>query len=101
VTDASSRSAPQLRLRLYLAGDAPNSLAAHANLRAALADLPEGDVHLEIIDVLQHPERGLQDGVLMTPMFVRLAPEPERRILGNLSARAALLGVLGLDPGTG
>jgi len=83
-----------VRLRLYVAGEAPNSLRALANLRAAIAELPEHRVHLELIDVLRDPETGLRDGVLMTPMLVRLAPAPQRRILGNLSARGALLGVL-------
>jgi circadian clock protein KaiB len=83
-----------VRIRLYVAGQAPNSLAALANVRAALAGLPERRVDLEIIDVLEDPERGLRDGIFMTPMFIRIAPLPERRILGNLSARATLLDTL-------
>jgi circadian clock protein KaiB len=86
-----------LRLRLYVAGNAPNSLAALVNLKAALAELPADRIDLEIIDVLQEPERGLVDDVLMTPMLVRHAPHPERRILGNLSAAGALRSVLTID----
>jgi len=86
-----------LRLRLYVAGDAPNSLAAQVNLRAALAGLPADHIDLEIIDVLQEPERGLVDDVLMTPMLVRREPRPERRMLGNLSAASALRSVLAID----
>ena len=37
----------------------------------------------------------LRDGVLVTPMLIRCAPLPERRILGNLRDRALLLAVLG------
>jgi circadian clock protein KaiB len=58
---------------------------------ALLAHAPD---NVEIVDVLKAPERGLEDGVLVTPMLVRVAPPPERRILGNLSDRANLLGVL-------
>jgi len=97
VTDAPPSPARTLRLRLYVAGDAPNSLTAVANLRIALAQLPAHGVELEIIDVLTQPERGLRDGVLMTPMLVRKAPDPERRILGNLGAAGVLRGVLGVD----
>jgi len=89
-----------LRLRLYVADDAPNSLTAIANLRAALAQRPAGPVELEIIDVVDDPARGLRDGILVTPMLVRLAPVPERRILGNLRDRALLLEVLGAPDGT-
>jgi circadian clock protein KaiB len=54
-------------------------------------------VDLEIIDVLIDPKRALRDRILMTPMLVRLEPAPERRVLGNLSNRAALLDLLALD----
>lgn len=96
MTQAPSSEGRALRLRLYVAGDAPNSLAALGNLRAALAALPADHVDLEIIDVLKHPERGLHDNVLMTPMLVRQAPHPERRILGNLSGAGALRSVLAI-----
>ena len=87
----------RLRVRLYVAGEAPNSLAASANLRLALAHCAEHSVEVETIDVLKHPDRALRDGVLVTPMLVKVAPLPERRILGNLRDRHTLLGVLGID----
>jgi circadian clock protein KaiB len=90
-------SSAVLRLRLYVAGDAPNSVAALVNLRAALAALPADRVDLEIIDVLREPERGLRDDVLMTPMLVRRTPAPERRMLGNLGATRALRNVLVIE----
>jgi circadian clock protein KaiB len=91
----------QLRVRLYVAGDAPNSLAAVANLRAAVAEFPKHSVDIELIDVLSDPERGLRDGILVTPMLVRSEPLPERRVLGNLRDRGVLLGALGLDKAAG
>jgi len=87
----------RLRLRLYVAGEAPNSLAAVANLHVALARCAEHSVQVETIDVLRDPDRALRDGVLVTPMLVRVAPLPERRVLGNLRDRDTLLGVLGID----
>jgi circadian clock protein KaiB len=83
-------------VRLYVAGEAPNSVAAIANLRLALAH-SECSAHVETIDVLRDPDRALRDGVFVTPMLVRVAPLPERRILGNLRDRDTLLGVLGID----
>ncbi len=88
---------PRLHVRLYVAGEAPNSVAAIANLRSALAQGGERSVEVETIDVLRDPERALRDGVLVTPMLVKVAPPPERRILGNLRDRDTLLGVLGID----
>jgi circadian clock protein KaiB len=83
-------------LRLYVAGGSPNSALARANLDAALSHLPKAAVTLEVVDVLHHPERGLEDGVLVTPTLIRLAPGPEQRVIGNLRDRNALLAGLGI-----
>ena len=84
---------------LYVASDAPNSVAAMANLKAALAQYPGHQVVVQIVDVVTDPARGLRDGVLVTPMLVRIAPLPERRILGNLHDGSLLVTVLGLAAG--
>ena len=96
-TMQSDGGKPQLVLRLYIAGDARNSTAAVDNLRAALADCGAARVDVEIIDILTDPERGLQDGILVTPMLVKIEPPPERRVLGSLHDRPRLLAILGLD----
>ncbi len=89
-----------ISLRLYIAGNAPNSVAAVANLKNALAQFPEQAVELEIIDVLAHPELASRDNVLVTPTLVKLLPAPQRRLLGNLRNAPLLLGALGLGAGT-
>ena len=53
--------------------------------------------NVEIIDILTDPERGLQDGIIVTPMLIRIEPAPERRVLGSLHDRLQLLAVLGLN----
>lgn len=88
---------PQLRVRLYVAGDAPNSRAAIAHLRSVIAECTDGRADVELIDILGDPERGLRDGVFVTPMLVKVEPLPERRVLGSLRDRRVLLAVLGLD----
>jgi circadian clock protein KaiB len=84
------------KVRLYVAGTSPNSRQARANLEAALGQFPDHRIEVEIIDVLGDPERSLRDGVLVTPMLVKVAPAPERRILGRLSDRTTLLEALDL-----
>jgi circadian clock protein KaiB len=86
----------RLLVRLYVAGESPNSVAAKKNLRAAIAHLSAGEVTMELVDVLREPERGLRDGVLVTPTLIRVEPKPERRVIGNLRDRAALLAGLGI-----
>lgn len=86
-------------LRLYVAGRAPNSAAALANLRALLAEAPldARTADLEVVDVLEEPARALGDGVIVSPTLVRLSPAPEVRIVGSLSDLPAVRAALGLE----
>jgi len=84
------------RLRLYIAGSAPFSLKAVANLGALCRSHLPGRHHIEVIDVLQEPERALSDGVYMTPMLVKLGADPACRIVGTLSDSAVVLDALGV-----
>jgi circadian clock protein KaiB len=85
------------KFRLYVAGDAPNSTLAVTNLLALCrAYLPERH-EIEIIDVLREPRMALANGILMTPTLVKLAPAPERQIIGTLSQLEAVLLALGLE----
>jgi len=86
-----------LRLRLFVAGEAPNSAAALRNLRSVLAAHPSVPTELEIIDVLKHPARALDAAVLVTPTMIKLGPVCERRIIGKLSDPEALRALLGLE----
>jgi circadian clock protein KaiB len=86
-----------VRLRLYVAADALHSTRALSNLREALKAGPPGRHHLEVVDVIRHPERALDDGVLLTPTLVKLAPGPPLHLVGDLHDTRALLRVLQLE----
>lgn len=73
-------------LRLYVAGSAPASSAAEANLRQACGEILGDGYALDIIDVEAQPHRALADRVFATPTLVRVWPEPQRRLVGDLSA---------------
>jgi circadian clock protein KaiB len=89
---------PHFKFRLYVAGDAANSMQAVANLRAlCLEHMPERH-DIEVVDVLREPQRALDEGVLLTPMLVRVSPNPIRKIVGNLSLPQSLLQMLELPP---
>jgi circadian clock protein KaiB len=93
---AEAAHAAQYDLRLYVAGTLPNSLQAVNNLRAVCEERLPGRHSIEVIDFLDEPERALDDGVLVTPTLVKVAPAPQRTIIGTLSDRGALLRALGL-----
>ena len=77
--------APALRLRLYIAGRAPNSLSAIANCRAICDEHFASGHELEIVDLLDHPKRALADGIIVTPTLLKLLPLPVQRVIGSLS----------------
>jgi circadian clock protein KaiB len=85
------------RLRLYVAGELPNSVQALGNLRSVCeAHLP-GRYSVEVVDFFAAPQRALADGVIVTPTLVRLEPEPRQVVVGNLADRATLLRALDLQ----
>lgn len=84
-----------LGLRLYVAGNAPNSLRAIANLKAICDEHFASGHELEIVDLLKHPLQALADGVVVTPTLVKLTPLPIRRVVGNLGDTIQVLSVLG------
>ena len=85
-----------LVMRLYVAGDGPNSIAARNNLQRLLASYDPSTYALEIVDCMLEPLRTLREGVLVTPTLVRLEPEPMQTIIGSLSDTEHVLEALGL-----
>ena len=81
-----------VRLRLYVAGGAPNSIAARENLARVVGGRR---AVVDVIDVFDAPERALADGAFVTPMLVRVDVDPPLKLVGSLSDRAALERMLG------
>lgn len=91
-----SKAAAVYRFRLYVAGEGPNSVHAAANLHAICREFLAERHEIEVVDVLTQQERALSDGVMMTPLLVKLSPGPVRKIVGSLSQREAVLQALDL-----
>ncbi len=83
-------------LRLYVADSAPNSARAIANLAAICREHLGDQFELEIIDVLEYPQRALADGIIVTPSLTKISPSPLARIVGNLSDTNSVLHALGI-----
>ena len=86
---------PAVHLRLYFAGQAPNSVLAIANAKAICEDHYVSGYKLEIVDLMEHPLRGLTDGIVVTPTLVRLLPKPTRKVIGTLNDRKQVVLALG------
>ena len=84
-------------MRLYIAGKAPNSVRAIANLHAICHEYLKDRYKLEIVDVFEEPMRALADGVLVTPSLAKVSPAPLASVVGNLSDRSSVLLALGIE----
>ena len=83
-------------LRLFVAGDEPNSRAARENLdRICQKHLP-GRHEIEVVDVLQDFEAALQESVFVTPMLLVPEPPPRTSVLGSLNDECKVLKALRL-----
>jgi len=86
-----------IELRLYIAGESPNSLRAVANLKAICEDCLPGQHRLEVVDILDDAMRPIEDGILVTPTLLKVAPMPLQRIIGDLNDRNQVLLALGME----
>jgi circadian clock protein KaiB len=89
-----SRRNPALTLRLYIAGNAPNSLRATGNAKAICEEHFPGGYELEVVDMLEFPQRAMADGIIVTPTLLKLTPLPIQRVIGNLSDTDRVLMIL-------
>ena len=82
---------PTWQLRLYVAGEAPASLTAYANLRAFCAAHVTEPYRIEIVDLLATPHLAKEDGIVAIPTLVRRSPAPVWTVIGDLSDTGRVL----------
>jgi circadian clock protein KaiB len=80
-----------LELRLYVAGQTPKSLRAIDNLQRICDEELTGRYHIEIVDLVEHPQLARDAQIIAVPTLVRQRPQPLRKILGDLSDTAKVL----------
>ena len=83
------------RLRLYVAGQTENSVAALTNLKQICETYLAGRYKIEVVDLLEKPQLARGDQILAIPTLVRRLPEPITKIIGDLSNTERVL--VGLD----
>ena len=78
-------------LKLYVAGNTPNSVRALKTLRTILEKDFQGVYALKVIDVLKNPQLAEEDKILATPTLSKVLPLPVRKIIGDLNDREQVL----------
>jgi circadian clock protein KaiB len=92
---SAAQNEPAMKLRLYVAGQTPKSMAALSNLQRICAAHMDGKYDLEVIDLMKNPQLAQGDQILAIPTLVRNLPVPIRKIIGDLSNVDRVL--VGLD----
>ena len=81
-----SGSRPEIwRLRIYIAGKTPRSLAALRNLKRICEQHLKKRYRLQVIDLLDEPQRASADQIVAIPTVLRSRPLPQKKIAGDLS----------------
>src|SRR5688500_2796050 len=96
ITGTGSSGNEAVTLRLYVEGNAPNSIEATRHLAALLPSCDPGAYVLEIIDCLTEPARSLEDGIIVTPTLLKMDPQPRATVIGSLGDRNDLRAAIGL-----
>lgn len=83
-------------LELYVLGPGGRGDVALENLEPLLEHHLGGRYRLEVIDVMQEPQRAEAARVLATPTLLKVRPAPVHRIVGDMSVTDRVLVGLGL-----
>lgn len=86
------------KLRLYVAGQTPNSIRAVNNLRVICEKRLKGRCRIEVIDLLENPHMARGDQIVAIPTLVVQLPKLVRQVIGDLSSADRVLVGLGLQP---
>lgn len=88
---------PHYEFDLYITGATPNSTRALRHIKEICEQYLAGRYVLRIIDIYQEPQLAQQEQIIAAPILVRRLPLPRRQLVGDLSNRASVLAILGLD----
>ena len=84
-------------LRLYVTGTTPRSTAAITNIRSLCEEYLKGRYSLEVVDIYQRPGEAQDEQIIAAPTLLKKAPEPPKRVVGNLSDREKVIVLLDLE----
>jgi circadian clock protein KaiB len=82
-------------LRLFIAGNTPNSNRAFNKIKNICEEYLPGRYELEVIDIYEQPELMEQEQIIAIPTLVKKLPPPLQKFIGDLANTEKVL--LGLD----
>ena len=86
------------RLTLYVSGTSPESAAAVETVRRICDEELRGHADLHIVDISDAGTQAVDDEILVVPTLVKRAPEPHRKLTGDLSDIVWVRTALDIEP---
>ena len=86
----------QFELVLYVAGAAPCSMRAIANIRRLCAEYLPDCHELHVVDIYQEPAVAERDGILAVPALIKRSPLPRQTMVGDMTDFRRVLAGLGI-----
>ena len=83
-------------LQLFINKNSPASVGAIDNLTAICKKYFPNDYKLEVIDIMEDPDKAEEEGILAIPTLIRKWPKPEIRLIGALTFQSRVLSGLGI-----
>jgi circadian clock protein KaiB len=98
MTSVNPFNQPRYEFKLFVTTYATSSQRAVRNLTGILEEQLKNNYSLEIIDVQKHSLVAEQENITALPLLVRIAPAPQRRLIGDMSDPVKVLAGLNLLP---
>ncbi len=86
----------KIKLYLYIASATPEIKASAEEIESVLRKKLKGQYSMEVVSLLDNPERAEKEGIFATPFLSILeegSPNPVKRILGDLNSMRTALGI--------
>ncbi len=89
-------SSAEFQFRLFVSGATPRSLRAVSAVRKLCETKLAGRFSLEVVDVYKEPAAARRHQIVALPTLLKLAPDPRRLFVGDMSNLRPLAAGLGL-----
>ncbi|RKX92369.1 MAG: circadian clock protein KaiB [Spirochaetes bacterium] len=94
--DHHAGGTPFYRLRLFVAGDEPNSIKAREVLSRLCAEHLGERCEIHVVDIFEDYQAAIDNQVIVVPTLIMDAPTPGKTLVGSLSDEGKLLAALGI-----
>jgi len=88
------------KLRLYVTDWTPRCTIAYKNIKRICAERLKDRCEIEVIDLLKNPEAARREQIVAIPTLMKVAPKPERVLVGDFSKEERVLKGLDIETTT-